>query len=154
MVKSIIEKEKEDNLVSILSGIPSNAISGIILGDKLLLDNYALNEIKKLFPSSYIVSRLGTIIRDRSNVIKIEDYESMTLGYTKERINNNKLNNELDKIKKERKKEQEEFSKYVEIVTKTVKPFEQAKILLSFGYKKIPKHLKDKLTDRELSKLQ
>ena len=84
MVKNIIEKEDEDNLVSILSGIPSNVISGIILGDKLLLDNYIINEIKKLFPNSYIVSRLGVIIRDRSNVIKIEDYEDITLKYTKE----------------------------------------------------------------------
>ena len=154
MVKSIIEREEDDNLVSILSGIPSNAISGIILGDKLLLDNYVLNEIKRLFPNSYIVSRLGTIIRDRSNVIKIEDYEKMTLDYTKEMINNNNLTNELNIIIKERKKEHEEFSKYAKAVIKSVSPFEQAKILLNYGYKKIPKHLKDKLTERELEKLK
>lgn len=154
MVKSIIEREEDDNLVSILSGIPSNAISGIILGDKLLLDNYVLNEIKRLFPNSYIVSRLGTIIRDRSNVIKIEDYEKMTLDYTKEMINNNNLTDELNIIIKERKKEQEEFSKYAKAVIKSVSPFEQAKILLNYGYKKIPKHLKDKLTERELEKLK
>ena len=154
MVKSIIEREDDDNLVSILSGIPSNAISGIILGDKLLLDNYVLNEIKRLFPNSYIVSRLGTIIRDRSNVIKIEDYEKMTLDYTKEMINNNILSDEMNIIIKERKKEQEEFSKYAKAVIKSVSPFEQAKILLNYGYKKIPKHLKDKLTERELNKLK
>lgn len=153
MVNSIIEKESEDNLVSILSGIPSNVISGIIVGDKLLLDNNIINEIKRLFPNSYIVSRLGVIIRDRSNVIKIEDYEDITLKYTREVVNNKLLEEELQKVKEEKKKEQKEFSKFINSVMNSISAFDQAKILLNFGYKKIPKHLKDKLTDKELKKL-
>lgn len=154
MVSGIIEKEDEKDLVSILSGIPSNAISGIVLGDKLLLDNYIIDEIKKLFPNSYIVSRLGTIIKDRSNIIKIEDYEEIALNYTREMICNNLLREELNKLKEEKEKEQKDFSRYVNTVMNNITPFEQAKILLSFGYKKLPKHLKDKLTERELNKLR
>ena len=39
-------------------------------------DHKAFYKHPRLFPNSYIITRKGNIIRDRSNIIKVEDYEN------------------------------------------------------------------------------
>ena len=54
--KDILSESLIDNRgknAAILAGIPANAISGIILGDKVLLNDNLILEIKRLFPNSY-----------------------------------------------------------------------------------------------------
>jgi len=51
---------------SILYGIPSNGISGIVIGDKLLENKEMVKFVAKSFPNCYITSKNGYIIYDPS----------------------------------------------------------------------------------------
>ncbi len=141
MVRDIIspsKRIKDDNLAYILVGIPSNSISGIIVGDSLLSNNEIINNLKHLFPNSYLITKEGYIIKDRSNIIKIEDYEIMSLEYAKVRIENNLLKKEIKNI--------------LNTVKNNTTFYEQAKIYKKLGYK-IPKGLLKKLSDEEINSL-
>lgn len=141
MVRDIISSSKrikDDNLAYILVGVPANSISGIIIGDNLLSDDEIINNIKHLFPNSYLITTNGYIIKDRSNIIKIEDYEKMSLEYSKIRIENNLLKKEIKNI--------------LNTLKANTSYFEQAKIYKKLGYK-IPKGLLSKLTKDEINSL-
>lgn len=153
IVKNIISSSKKEeftnnnihNLALILVGLPRNAISGVIVGDKLLLDYDKINEIKRLFPNSYIISRNGFLIRDRSNVIKVEDFENISYNYAKESVNNYLLQEENNKLKNE-------IKNILSNIKNNTTFLEQAKIYKDLGYK-IPKGLLSKLSDEEKKKL-
>lgn len=49
---------------SILYGVPSSAISGVVMGDKLLRKGEIVDFISGLFPDSYIISKKGNLIYD------------------------------------------------------------------------------------------
>ena len=151
IVKNIIDnniKEEYSNkeYSLILVGIPSNAISGVVLGDKLLLDKDVVDRIKILFPNSYIINKDGIIIRDRSNIIKIDDFDNIAYNYTKTIVDNEVLSIENDKLKKE-------IKKIISTLKTNTSYFQQAKIYKSLGYK-LPKGLSDKLTKEELLELK
>lgn len=153
IVKNIISSDIKDkytnnmhNPALILVGLPKNAISGVIVGDKLLLDIDKINEIKRLFPNSYIISRKGILIRDRSNVIKVDDFENVSYNYAKENINNFLLQEENNKLKSE-------IKNILGKIKNNTSYFEQAKIYKDLGYK-IPKGLLNKLNSKELSELK
>lgn len=55
---------KEEVASSILYGVPSNAISGIVMGDNLLRSSQTLDFVIRLFPDSYIISKTGSLIHD------------------------------------------------------------------------------------------
>lgn len=155
IVKNIIDREEDSNKnhSAILGGIPSNAISGIILGDKVLLDDGLTKEIMRLFPMSYIVTRDGKIIRDRSNIIKIEDFEDISLKYAKSSSKNNIFYEDNLKLQKENNNLKKELTEYIKIVKENTTSKEQAKILIALGYKSIPTSLKSKLTKEELKEI-
>ena len=151
IVRNIIDnniKEEYSNkeYSLILVGIPSNAISGVVLGDKLLLDKDVVDRIKILFPNSYIINKDGIIIRDRSNIIKIDDFDNIAYNYTKTIVDNEVLSIENDKLKKE-------IKKVISTLKINTTYFQQAKIYKSLGYK-LPKGLSDKLTKEELLELK
>lgn len=138
---------------AILGGIPSNAISGIVLGDKVILDDDLTKEIIRLFPMSYLVTRDGKIIKDRSNIIKVEDYEDISLKYSKSSVKNNIFHEDNLKLQKENNNLKRELSKYIKAVKDNTSFLEQARILLALGYKSIPASLKNKLTEEELKEI-
>lgn len=88
---------------SILYGVPSSAISGVVMGDKLLQKSEIVDFISGLFPDSYIISKKGNLIYDpkcremasheitelrRQNyldVLKVEELE-MQLTYKKQAL--------------------------------------------------------------------
>lgn len=144
-VKSELSKNKND-LSLILVGIPSNAISGIVLGDKLLIDKDVVDKIKKLFPNSYIINKNGVIIRDRSNIIKIDDFDDISYNYATLLVENELLNTENNKLKKE-------IKNIISVLKKNTSYLEQAKIFISLGYK-IPIALKNKLSKEELLEIK
>ena len=83
---------------SILYGVPSSAISGVVMGDNLLKKREVVEFVSGLFPQSYVISKRGNIIYDPRcvtmdpdevmelrrqnylNILKIEELE-MQLGY-------------------------------------------------------------------------
>lgn len=141
MVRDIIspsKRIKDDNLAYILVGIPSNSISGIIVGDSLLSNNEVINNLKHLFPNSYLITKEGYILKDRSNIIKIEDYEVMSLEYAKVRIENNLLKKEIKNV--------------LNAIKNSTTFYQQAKIYKKLGYK-VPKGLLSKLTKEEINRL-
>lgn len=151
IVRNIVDSDIKNSYSNkeyslILVGIPSNAISGIVLGDKLLLDKDVVDRIKVLFPNSYIINKDGIIIRDRSNIIKIDDFDNIAYNYTKSIVDNEILCMENDKLKKE-------IKKIISTLKLNISYFEQAKIFKSLGYK-LPKGLCDKLTSDELLELK
>lgn len=155
--KDILSESLIDNRgknAAILAGIPANAISGIILGDKVLLNDNLILEIKRLFPNSYIITRKGNIIRDRSNIIKVEDYENIALKYAKESIKVSISNDVNKKLQKENDELKNSFLKYMNAVRDNTTTLEQAKILLDIGYRILPSSLKDKLSEEELEILE
>lgn len=139
---------------AILCGIPANAISGIVLGDKLIQDDIFIREIQNLFPNCYIITRKGNIIKDRTNTIDIDDYEKLALMSARRELEIEILERDLSKIKDENKKRQEELIKYMEAVKTIVPPLLQAKILLKIGYQGIPQRLLELLTEEELKELR
>lgn len=159
MVKNIIpnsEREilinSDNNISAILVGVPANAISGIVLGDKILLDDKIVEEIKKLFPNAYIISRRGDIIRDRSNIIKIEDYEKISLKCAREKVINQELNNKIISINEKWQNIKKEFVSYMTAVKNNTSYFEQASIYKELN-RSIPTNLFNKLSDKEKEKL-
>lgn len=83
---------------SILYGVPSNAISGIVMGDNLFERKEVFDFLIRLFPDSYVISKKGDLIYDPKcsginnselaelrrknylNLVKIEQLER-ELGY-------------------------------------------------------------------------
>lgn len=151
IVKNIISSSfkennfNKNNLSLILVGVPSNAISGIIVGDSLLMDKDIIDRIKKLFPNAYIVSKDGIILKDRSNIIKIEDYDDIAFSFASVKANNKILNKDIDLLKKD-------IKKIIEVLKDNTSYYQQAKIFKELGYK-LPKGLKNKLTEEELKEL-
>ncbi len=138
--------KKRNELSLILVGVPANSISGIVLGDKLIIDKDIVDKIKRLFPNAYIINRRGIIIRDRSNIIKIDDFDDMAYNYTKTIVSNELLDIENVKLKKE-------IKNIISILKKNTSYFEQAKIFTSLGYK-LPKGLSSKLSIEEAKALK
>jgi len=138
---------------AILGGIPANAISGIILGDKLVLDDEYIKEIQNIFPNAYLITRKGVVIKDRTNTINIDDYEELALAAAQLEIKNTIASRELNRLQNENKKRQDELTKYMAAVREIVSPFVQAQILLQFGYQSIPYNLLELLTSEEISEL-
>ena len=143
-IKGFINSNEEelDKKALILGGVPINAISGIVLGDDVILNDKLVQEIKFLFPKAYIVTKEGNIIKDRSNIIKIEDYEKLSFKCCKEEIKNRQLEKDINLAKKE-------VSTILTAVINNVPAVTQAKILLAIGHKKLPAKLLDKLTLEE-----
>lgn len=150
--KGFWQKENKE-VAAILGGIPRNAISGVILGDKAILNDEILEAIETNFPLSFIVMRDGTIVKDRSNIIKINDYEKITRALAKTIVEKKILEKESQKHKEEIKNMKKNVEKIMTAIKKNISPLEQAQILINIGYKKLPKHLTDKLTEEEKSKL-
>jgi len=155
MVRNIVSQEERnifmnenDKLSSILVGVPSNAISGIVIGDKVLLDDVLMDKIKTLFPNAYLISSDGIIIRDYSNVIKANDYEKLSLEYAKEKVKNKFLANEYKKTVSDFKKSKKDFLNYITAVKNSTTYFEQASIYNKMGVR-IPSKLIDKLSSDE-----
>ena len=138
--------KKRNELSLILVGVPANSISGIVLGDKLIIDKDIVDKIKRLFPNAYIINRRGIIIRDRSNIIKIDDFDDMAYNYTKTIVSNELLDIENVKLRKE-------IKNIISILKKNTSYFEQAKIFTSLGYK-LPKGLSSKLSIEEAKALK
>lgn len=98
---------------SILYGVPSNAISGVVMGDNLLKKCEVVKFVSDLFSQSYIISKKGNIIYDPMfveigsvemmeerrqnylNVLRIEELE-MQLGYKAREVTYEK--NQYDKL--------------------------------------------------------
>lgn len=62
----LLNNEGDIGLSSILYGVPSNCISGIIVGDKVASNPEKINTIKSLFPNCYISDRNGNVIYSRN----------------------------------------------------------------------------------------
>ena len=138
---------------AILGGIPANAISGIVIGDKLLEDDSFIKEIQNLFPSAYLITRNGNILKDRSNTVNIDDYEELSLRTARMEVLNAALTRNIHTLRSESQRKQEELTKYMGAVMEVVPPLLQAKILLKFGYQSIPYGLLSLLSEEEKSEL-
>lgn len=143
-----------NNSSAILGGIPSNAISGIILGDKVVLNTELTKIIEKYFPNVYLITRGGNILKDRSNMVKIEDFENISLKWSQESIKNTNLQNKAKILQEENNKLKENISLLLNNIKKILTPFEQAKLLISIGYFELPTSLLKQLTEKEKEKLQ
>lgn len=153
IVKNIIDTkvknklgERRNDLSLILVGIPSNAISGIVLGDKLLIDKDVVDKIKKLFPNCYIINKNGVIIRDRSNIIKIDDFDDISYNYASLLVEHELIINENNRLKKE-------IKNIISVLKKNTSYLQQAKIFTFLGYK-IPSLLRNKLSKEELLEIK
>lgn len=72
-----VDKEK---LSSILYGVPSNAFSGIVIGDEIFKSEETIMFLIKLFPSCYITSKTGELIYEPK---KFSDLEKINLARQK-----------------------------------------------------------------------
>lgn len=138
---------------SVLCGIPSNCISGFLVNDRIILDEEKIREIKKMFPKAFISTFDGKIIKDRSNTIKIDDYDEVSLKYCKASVENKILEKNIKKINDRYKKLKDSIEIYMENVKDIITPFEQAKLFLKMGYQDIPKSVKNLLTKEEIENL-
>ena len=95
--------KKRNELSLILVGVPANSISGIVLGDKLIIDKDIVDKIKRLFPNAYIINRRGNIISIlKKNTSYFEQAKIFTsLGYKLPKGLSSKLSIEEAKALKE-----------------------------------------------------
>lgn len=138
---------------NILCGIPANCISGFLVSDRIVLDEEKVKEIKRLFPGSFLATFNGKVIKDRSNTIKIDDFDDVSLKYCQAAVENKILENNLKRAKEKYKKLKESVEIYMEAVKDIVTPLEQAKLFLKMGYKDIPKSVRIKLSEEEIDLL-
>lgn len=148
-----IDKKKNENDSSLLVGVPSNCISGIILGDKVVLDNKLITSIEKLFPSSYIITSTGMVIKDRSNIIVVEDFDKLALNSAQKDIKLQLMIAENKKLIEENKKLKDNLLNMIEAIKDTTSYYNQAKIYKKIGFK-LPQKLLDKLTPKEIKSLK
>lgn len=137
---------------AILVGIPANCISGIILGDLVTLNSKLIRELEKLFPLSYLVTRNGHIIKDRSNTIIIEDFDKVSLDLCQNEVKFKLMVSENKKLIEENEKLKHNFVNLMNSIKKNTSFYNQAKIYTELGYQ-IPKGLLDKLSKDELENL-
>lgn len=137
----------------VLCGIPTNCISGFLLCDRIVLDEEKVKEIKRMFPNAFLSTMDGKIIKDRSNTIKIDDYDEVSLKYCMSSVENEILKKNIKKINDKYKKLKDSIEIYMESVKEVISPLEQAKLFLKMGYKDIPKSVKNLLTKEEIEKL-
>ena len=145
-IKNIIDyHQKKDNLTdsALLVGVPSNCISGIILGDKLILDDTIVKQIEKLFPLAYIIS----------NKIVVEDFDKIALLSCQNNIKLNIFKSENHNLSIENEKLKKDFLNLINAIKKSTSYYNQAKIFQDFGLT-IPKGLKNKLSKEELKSLK
>lgn len=133
---------------AILCGIPSNCISGIVLGDNVLLKKDVVDEIKRLFPKAYLVTRKGIIIRDYSNIIRVEDYENLAFNYAATLVLEEKLNSENELLKHDYEMLKNQLVNILNSLKSNTSYYQQATIYRDIGYQ-IPCGLLDKLTPEE-----
>ena len=156
LISTIIDKRKMDTNYStsaILGGLPAGAISGIIVSNKVILNTELIETIGKYFPHAYIITMEGAIIKDRSNVVKIEDFDDISLKYSQERAFNESSRAYIANLKRENKSLKKNINILLESIKSTLSPIEQAMFLKKIGYKSLPKNLLDKLSDEEKGKL-
>lgn len=141
MVRDILPKNKrvkDESLSYLLVGIPANSVSGILVEDTLIQNKSIIDNLKLLFPNSYIITNNGNIIKDRSNIIKIEDYEEISYNNAKVVVENSILKKEIKVI--------------LNAIKENTSYYQQAKIFKKLGYK-IPKQLLSKLSKEEIDNL-
>ena len=83
-------------------GIPANYISGIWVGDDILEDSQKIEQIKTLFPNSYITTKEGNIIYKGINKDKT------VLQSAEEVINENTRTGKVNKQSQMMKAKQQE----------------------------------------------
>lgn len=72
--------ETSETASSILYGVPSNAISGIVVGNELAKNKEKIEIIKKYFPNSYITTQYGVLIYNPNwSEITINDIKQESL---------------------------------------------------------------------------
>ena len=156
IINSIIENDNSvanSNYSAILAGIPANAISGIILGSKIVLNTQSVKLLENLFPNAYLITRNGDILRDRSNLVKIEDYEDISLKQCQEHIRYVEIQRKNAALQRANAKLRKNISLILNNIKKILPPFEQAKLLISIGHTKIPLALLENLTLEEKKEL-
>ncbi|MGM9882013.1 MAG: hypothetical protein ACI31S_04140 [Bacilli bacterium] len=152
--RNIIEvaEKKDENEAALLVGVPSNCISGIILGDKIVLDNKLINSIERMFPNSYIITSKGMVIKDRSNIIVVEDFDKLALNSAQKDIKIQLMIAENKKLNEENKKLKDNLFNMIEAIKDNTTYYNQAKIYKKMGYN-LPQKLLNKLTPKEIKSL-
>ncbi len=153
-VKGIIGRQKQRNLSSsaLLVGVPKNCISGIVLGDRLLLEDKIINKLERLFPLAYIVSSSGEVIRDRSNKIVVEDFDRVSFSSAKRGTELKLMKIDNKNLEEENKKLKRDFKKIINSIKDNTSYYNQAKIYRELGYN-VPKGLLKNLTKEEIRSL-
>lgn len=122
--------DNSNKLSSILYGVPSNLISGIVLGNKLLENKDVLNLIIKLFPKCYISSIDGVIIYNPE--IDMRYSEVVELRASRYVLNFQKklMEEELARSKNETNKIKKLYDDFIEQVIQNCPEEEVARLLM------------------------
>lgn len=122
--------DNNNKLSSILYGVPSNLINGIVLGNKLLENKDVLNLIIKLFPKCYISSIDGVIIYNPE--IDMKYSEVVELRASKYVLNFQKklMEEELARSKSETNKIKKLYDDFIEQVIQNCPEEEVARLLI------------------------
>ena len=94
--------KSKERISAVLWGIPANYISGIWVGDDILEDSQKIEQIKTLFPNSYITTKEGNIIYKGINKDKT------VLQSAEEVINENTRTGKVNKQSQMMKAKQQE----------------------------------------------
>lgn len=122
--------DNSNKLSSILYGVPSNLINGIVLGNRLLENKDVLNLIIKLFPKCYISSIDGVIIYNPE--IDMKYSEVVELRASKYVLNFQKklMEEELARSKNETNKIKKLYDDFIEQVIQNCPEEEVARLLM------------------------
>jgi len=120
---------------SILYGVPSNCFSGIVLGDKLIVDKDKVNFIIETFPWCYICSRYGKIIYEPNiKLPNVFDYTELKRQKVMANIEKNICESEIQNLKKEITRSELKYNKLLLSIINCV-PIEMAvNVLINMGW--------------------
>lgn len=92
-----VDKEK---LSSILYGVPSNAFSGIVIGDEIFKSEETVSFLIQLFPNCYITSKTGELVYEPTKFNEKEKIDlarqKYLLSVEKEMLTENLKNKEIE----------------------------------------------------------
>ncbi len=120
---------------SVLYGVPSNAFSGIVLGDGLFEKKEVLEYVTKLFPSCYVTSRKGDIIYEpfKEKTTNDELTEARRKNYSLN-VKNDTMVKEMDTKDGSIAKEKAKYDSLMSAMLKVCSIEEAATIIFATGY--------------------
>lgn len=105
-----------ESLSSILYGVPSNLIKGIVLGNKLLEKKDIVKLIIKMFPNCYLSTIDGIIIYDPKNDMEYSEVVNLRTDNYILNFNNKLLTADLDEKRKNLKQEKSRYDRLIEMM--------------------------------------